>query len=386
MKVDWLIVGAGFTGATVAERLATELNQKVLVIDRRFHIGGNAYDYFDAAGLMVHKYGPHIFHTYSKTVWDYLSRFTEWRPYYHHVLAVVEGKKVPLPFNLNSLASLFPDRYARKLEDLLVRTYGYGRKIPILRLRDHSNPDLRWLADYVYQNVFASYTQKQWELTPEQLNESVTARVPVYVSKDNRYFQDTYQAMPRQGYAELFQRMLSHPNIRLLLNCDYREIEGDIQFKRMLFTGPVDAFFDFRHGRLPYRSLRFEVSTLDQDCHQEVGTVNYPNEYDFTRITEQKYLTGQRSSKTTLVTEYPSPFIPGVNEPYYPVPQEANDHTYALYRREIESLSGKVLFAGRLADYKYYNMDQAVARALHVFQNIAAQQSNLGMSHNVVSA
>lgn len=369
MKVDWLIVGAGFTGCTLAERIATQLDQKVLLIDRRNHTGGNAYDHYDGNGILVHKYGPHIFHTNSKKVWDYLSAFTEWRPYHHHVLGVVEGKHVPVPFNLNSLEMLFPRRLAERLECALLEAYGFGVKVPILKMRENPNAELRNLADYIYKNVFYSYTVKQWDLKPDELDPSVTGRVPVYISRDDRYFQDTWQAMPRHGYSALFERMLNHRNIRVLLNTDYRELEGLAHFNRMIYTGPVDDYFDYLHGHLPYRSLRFDFVTADQERVQDAGTVNYPNDYDFTRITEQKYLTGQRSAVSTLVYEYPQPYIPGENDPYYPIPREENREQYNLYLREVEKLSGTVLLAGRLADYKYYNMDQAVARALKLFED-----------------
>ncbi len=372
MKIDWLIVGAGFTGCTLAERIATQLNQKVLLIDRRNHVGGNAYDYHNNSGILLHKYGPHIFHTNSKKVWDYLNAFTEWRPYHHHVLAVIEGRKVPVPFNLNSLRELFPQRYAERLEDALLGTYGFGVKVPILKMREHENPDLRALADYIYKNVFYGYTVKQWEMKPEELDPSVTGRVPVYISRDDRYFQDTWQAMPRHGYSAMFQKMLDHRNIRVLLNTDYKELEGMVKFNRMVYTGPVDDFFGQMHGHLPYRSLRFDFVDSPEERVQEVGTINYPNDYDFTRITEQKYLSGQKAPVSTLVVEYPQRHVPGVTEPYYPIPTEENRQQYNLYLKEIEKLKGTVLLAGRLADYKYYNMDQAVAHAFKVFEDSIA--------------
>lgn len=372
MKIDWLVVGAGFTGCVLAERIATQLNQKVLIVERRDHIGGNAYDYYDEHGVLVHKYGPHIFHTNSKKVWEYLSQFTEWRFYYHQVLAVVDGKKIPVPFNLNSLYALFPPKYAEKLEELLIKHYGFGVKVPILKMRESAEGDLRFLADYIYEKVFYGYTLKQWELRPEELDPSVTGRVPVYISRDNRYFQDRYQAMPRNGYTEMFRRMLRHPKIKILLNTDYREILGEVKFNRMIYTGPIDEFFDYVYGPLPYRSIRFEFMTLNQELYQEVGTVNYPNEYDFTRITELKHLSGQQLPKTTIVIEYPEQYIPGKNEPYYPVPREENRELYEKYLKEAEKLKDEVLFAGRLADYRYYNMDQAVARALTLFRNEVA--------------
>ena len=368
MKLDWLIVGSGYSACVLAERIANELGQKVLLVEKRNHIGGNAYDHYNEHGILVHKYGPHIFHTKSKKVWDYLSQFTEWRPYYHHVLGVVEGKKVPIPFNLNSLYALFPPHYAEKLEDLLLENFGFGVKVPILKLRESAVGELKFLANYIYDNVFYRYTVKQWNLKPEELDRAVTGRVPVYISRDNRYFQDPYQAMPKHGYTEMFNRMLDHPNIKILLNTDYREVINDIKFNRMVYTGPIDTFFDYSHGELPYRSLRFQFDTLDQEWYQEVGTVNYPNEYDITRITEQKHLSGQTLPKSTLVMEYPQAYVPGENDPYYPIPREENRMKYDLYLKEVEKLNGSVIFAGRLAEYKYYDMDQATLRALSLFE------------------
>ena len=371
MKVDWLIVGAGFTGSTLAERIATQLAQRVLLVERRKHIGGNAYDYIDADGTLVHKYGPHIFHTNSDKVWKYLSAFTEWRPYEHHVMAVVDEQTIPVPFNLNSLDRLFPDACARRLEAMLAAAYGYGTKVPILKLRENSNQQLRQLADFIYEKIFYGYTLKQWELRPEDLAPSVTARVPVSISRDNRYFDDTYQAMPQLGYTALFRKMLAHPNIEIALGTDYREVLGSVTANRVIFTGPIDEFFDYVHGPLPYRSLRFEFTSLRQEWYQEVGTVNYPNDHQFTRITEQKRLTGQTLDTTTLVREFPLKYVPGENEPYYPIPRECNHEILDRYLCEARKLKGTVLFAGRLGDYKYYNMDQAVGHALKLFKDIA---------------
>lgn len=369
MKVDYLIVGAGFTGATLAERLAAA-GKRVLVVDRRNHIGGNAYDEMDPHGVLVHRYGPHIFHTNSKKVFDYLSRFTEWRPYYHRVRAVVEGKEVPLPFSLATLRALFSPRLADRLEEKLIARFGYGARVPILRLREEEDPDLRFLADYVYKNVFEGYTLKQWGLRPEELSPSVTARVPVLVSHDTRYFQDAYQAMPKEGYTALFRRMLAHPNIKLLLQADWKEVEREVKFARLVFTGPIDEFFGYLHGPLPYRSLRFRIENLPLAYFQPVAQVNYPNDQPFTRVTEFKHLTGQAYLPHTTVTyEYPEAYEPGRNEPYYPVPREENEERYRLYLEEAKKLKG-VYFAGRLGDYRYYNMDQAVARALKLFEEI----------------
>lgn len=368
MKVDYLIVGAGFSGSILAERIANELNKKVLIVDRRNHIGGNAYDFYDENGILVHRYGPHIFHTNSKKVWDYLSRFTQWRIYYHKVLAVVEGKKIPVPFNLNSLYLIFPPKYAEKCEKLLIETYGYGTKIPILKMLENSQKELKELANFIYENIFLGYNLKQWGLKPEELDPSVTARVPVFISRDDRYFQDKYQGIPSQGYTKMFENMLNHPNISILLNVDYKEIIEDVKFDRMIYTGPIDYFFDYIYGALPYRSLKFEFKTLSQEFYQEVAQVNYPNDYDFTRITEFKHMTGQKLDKTTIAFEYPETYRPEENEPYYPVPKDENLEIYSKYTKEVKKLSNIVYFVGRLADYKYYNMDQIVARALNVFE------------------
>lgn len=373
MKFEWLIIGAGYSACVLAERIASQLEQRVLIVEKRNHIGGNAYDYYNEHGHLVHKYGPHIFHTKSRPVWNYLSQFTQWRPYYHHVLGVVEGKKVPIPFNLNTLYALFPPRYAEKLELLLLEHFGFGKKVPILQLRESSSGDLAFLADYIYDNVFLHYTQKQWNLKPEELDSGVTARVPIYISRDDRYFQDPYQAMPKQGYTEMFRRMIDHPNIKVLLNTNYREVIDDISFNRAICTGPIDEFFDYVHGEMPYRSLRFHFETHDQEHYQEVGTVNYPNDYDITRITEQKYLTGQVSPKTTLVKEFPQVYVPGRNDPYYPIPRAENRDRLSSYLQEVKKLNSSVLFAGRLAEYKYYNMDQAVTRALGIFDKEVAR-------------
>jgi UDP-galactopyranose mutase len=364
---DWLIVGAGFTGAVMAERIATELDQSVLVIDRRDHIAGNAYDSLEN-GLLLHRYGPHIFHTNSERVWTYLSRFTAWRPYFHHVLGVVDGRQVPVPFNINSILALFPPRMADRLCDSLVTRFGFGQKVPILTLRAEVDPDLRFLADYVYARVFAGYTLKQWGMRPEELSPGVTARVPIFVSRDDRYFQDRYQAMPRGGYTALFRRLLDHPRITVELNVEYREALAAGRHDRVVFTGPIDEFFDYAHGPLPYRSLRFE-RRIETPAHGlPVGTVNYPNEFDFTRITDQRHLSAEPDAQPFLIVEYPERYVPGVNEPYYPIPTSATSALLDRYLQDAAGLDGRVFFAGRLGDYAYYNMDQACGRALAMFE------------------
>ena len=374
--VDWIVVGAGFTGATVAERIAAGLDQRVLVVERRDHVAGNAFDRTHedgvGAGIVYHKYGPHIFHTNSKTVWDYLSRFTEWRPYYHEVLAVVEGRQVPVPFNLDSIAALFPGYLAERLSRAVVDGYGFGKKIPILKMRESGDEDIRFLADYVYRHVFESYTAKQWSLRPDELDPSVTARVPFHASRDPRYFQDTYQAMPRHGYTAMFERMLSHPNIEVALNTEFQDVRRRHGRAKIVFTGPIDEYFEYSHGALPYRSLRFVRHVQDVALAQPVGTVNYPNDFDFTRITEMKRLTGQDCRGTLLMEEYPEAYEAGRNEPYYPIPTPANRERLAPYLAAAQRLDGQVWFAGRLGDYAYYNMDQACARALALFEKTLA--------------
>jgi UDP-galactopyranose mutase len=372
---DWIIVGAGYTGSVMAERLATQLDQTVLVVDRRDHIGGNAFDHVDESGILIHKYGPHIFHTNSQRVWEYLSAFTDWRKYSHKVLAEVDGQRVPVPFNLTSLRMLFsPDRAAR-LQRLLVGQYGMDTKVPVLRMRKDATGELRELADFIYEKVFYNYTVKQWGLTPDQLSPSVTARVPIHISFDDRYFQDTYQAMPLEGYTAMFRRMLAHRNITVMLGADYRQLGSSIAWKRMLYTGPIDTYFGDMHGTLPYRSLRFDSQTLQKERFQPVGQLNYPNEHEFTRITEFKHMTGQIADHTSIMREYPQEHIPGKTEALYPIPRDECRAQYALYEEEARKLDGSVIFAGRLADYQYYNMDQVVGRALSVFEQEVARDT-----------
>lgn len=366
MKVDWLVVGAGFTGAVLAERIASQLEQKVLVIDRRKHIAGNAFDSYDEHGILVHRYGPHIFHTNSERVWTYLSQFTPWRLYHHKQLAQVEGNLVPIPFNLNAIQQIFSRRLADRLEEKLLLHFGHGARVPILRLRENDDPDLRFLADYVYKNVFEGYTKKQWGVLPEELDPSVTARVPVVVSRDDRYFADRFQGIPKYGYTRLFERMLSHANIKIGLGVAWGEAETTVTFKRAVFTGPIDEFFDFCYGRLPYRSLRFVHEHQLRPHAQPAGVVTYPSEQSYTRTTEFKWLTGQVHPATTIAYEYPQPYVQFENEPYYPIPAPEHRELYERYRSEATKRRS-IIFAGRLADYKYYNMDQAVARALAVF-------------------
>lgn len=374
-----IIIGAGYAGLVLAERLASQENEQVLVIEQRNHIGGNAYDHFDKHGVLVHKYGPHIFHTRSKEVWDYLFQFTEWHYYEHRVLAKIDGKEVPIPFNLNTIAEVFPSNMADRIQQKLVKLLGYNVKVPILKLREQDDEDLKFLADYVYEKVFLHYTLKQWGIGPEDLDPTVTGRVPVYISRDNRYFQDKYQGLPKFGYTEMFKKMADHPNIHLLTNTRYQDVltiseEGNTLFGqpfngKIIYTGMIDELFDFCYGELPYRSLRFEYDTYDMNYKQSVGQLNSPNGYDFTRITEFKYLTGQQHPKTTLAREYPEAYKRGENTAYYPIIADENQKKYKQYKKRAEALQN-VHLVGRLAEYKYYDMDGVVATALKLYKKL----------------
>jgi UDP-galactopyranose mutase len=359
---DYLVVGAGFAGSVIAERLADASDARVLIVDKRPHIGGNAYDHYDEAGILVHKYGPHIFHTNSRDVFDYLSRFTEWRPYQHRVRAWVDGQLVPIPINLDTVNRLYGlNLTSFELEDFFAKVA-------------EARPSIRTSEDVIvskvgrelYEKFFRNYTRKQWGLDPSELDAGVTARVPVRTNRDDRYFTDNYQAMPLHGYTRMFERMLTHPNIKIMLNTDYRDIESVIPFREMIYTGPIDEFFDFRFGKLPYRSLEFRFETVDREVFQEAPVVNYPNENPYTRCTEFKYLTGHVHPRTSLVYEYPR----AEGDPYYPVPRPENTTMYREYQALAER-TPDVYFSGRLATYKYYNMDQVVAQSLALYKKIA---------------
>jgi UDP-galactopyranose mutase len=361
---DYLVVGAGFAGATIAERLAAHAGKSVLICDKRPHIGGNAYDHFDEAGVLIHKYGPHIFHTNSHEVFAYLSRFTAWRPYQHRVRASVDGQLVPIPINLDTINQLYGTAFTSFELEGFFASMAEERK----PLKTSEDVIVSKVGRELYEKFFRNYTRKQWGLDPSELDASVTARVPVRTNRDDRYFTDTYQAMPLQGYTRMFERMLSHPNIRILLNADYREIKSMIPHQHLIYTGPVDEYFDYCFGRLPYRSLRFEWETRDVAVAQPAPVINYPNDHLYTRVTEFKYLSGQDHPKTTLVYEYPT----DQGDPYYPVPTPENAALYARYQQLAEATSD-VVFLGRLGTYKYYNMDQVVAQALAVYARMAGQ-------------
>ena len=359
---DFLIVGAGFAGSVIAERLARAAGKKVLVIDRRTHVGGNAYDHYNEDGLLVHRYGPHVFHTNSHEVFEYLSRFTEWRQYQHRVLACVDGMLLPIPINLDTINRL----YNLDLDASGVERFLEAKAEKRGRLLTSEDVVLAKVGRDLYEKFFRNYTRKQWGLDPSQLDASVTARVPVRTNRDDRYFTDTYQAMPRHGFTRMFENMLDHPNIEVALGMDYREAERAVPHRELVFTGPVDEYFDCRFGRLPYRSLEFRHVTLDKQVYQSAPVVNYPNDFLYTRVTEFKYLTGQEHSKTAVVYEYPR----AEGDPYYPVPRPENAELYRKYKALADKTRG-VHFVGRLATYKYYNMDQVVAQALTAFRKMA---------------
>jgi len=367
-----VVVGAGLSGATLAERIATQLGQSVLVVERRDHVAGNAHDAVDDAGVRVHRYGAHIFHTVSHRVWTYLSQFTDWLPYTHRVLGHVDGATVPLPFNLTTLHALLPPGDAAHVERRLVDEVGGGGRIPVLALLEHDDPALRSLGALVYDKVFLRYTTKQWGYRPEEIDRSVTGRVPVVVSRDDRYFRDRYQGIPTDGYTAMVARMLDRPGIAVETGVDFRDVVDRVRHDRVVYTGPLDEFFDHAYGPLPYRSLRFEHRTLGVDRHQAAAVVNYPDDRPYTRVIEHAHFADQHLGATTVTYEYPEAHVPGSNEPYYPLPTPDSRRRYARYAEAAAELAGKVVFSGRLADYRYYDMDQAVAHALTVFRNVIA--------------
>ena len=373
MQYDWIIVGAGMTGAVAARTLA-EAGKNVLVLEKREHIAGNAYDELDREGVLIHRYGPHIFHTNDEEVWQFLSRFTQWRTYRHKVLAEIDGEYMPVPFNLNSMVIAFGFRKAEQMKKVLLEKYGEGSNVSIMELRAAEEPLLRELAEFVYENVFKYYTVKQWGVKPEEIDPSVTARVPVRISKENGYFTDKYQGMPLNGYTPMFASMLEHPAITLRLNADARDLltleEGKILVEgvpfegKVLYTGPLDELFGYAYGRLTYRSLDFVFETLKKEYAQLCGTVNYTVSENYTRITEFKHLTGQKCPVTTVMKEYSKP-CGETDIPYYPVSNEETRALYARYLSEAEKYPALVL-GGRLGEFRYYNMDAAAASALHL--------------------
>ena len=361
-----MIVGAGFAGSTLGERLASQAGQRVLVIDRRPHMGGNAYDERDRAGILVHRYGPHIFHTNSEDVFAYLSRFTAWRPYEHRVLTSVDGKLLPMPINLDTVNRYFGLSLQSEEMDPFLATL----RPPVATVRTSEDVVVSRVGRELYDKFFRGYTRKQWGLDPSQLDASVAARVPARSNRDDRYFTDRFQVMPRDGYTAMFERMLDHPGITLMLGIDFRELTPAIRYDDLVFTGPVDEYFDYCYGALPYRSLRFKHVTLPQQRLQDVAVVNYPNDHAYTRITEYKHLTGQCHPYTSISYEYAQ----AEGDPYYPIPPPENTRLYAKYKLRAEAIPN-VHFVGRLGTYKYYNMDQVVAQALTTYARMQGTSS-----------
>jgi UDP-galactopyranose mutase len=367
---DYLIVGAGFAGAVLAERLASQAGKRVLIIDRRNHIGGNAYDHYNDDGILIHKYGPHIFHTNCDRIFAYLSQFTSWRFYEHRVLAHVDGKLLPIPINRDTVNRLYN---LNLVSDEQVEKFFQSQAESIKQVRTSEDVVVSRVGRDLYEKFFRGYTRKQWGMDPSELDASVTSRVPTRTNTDDRYFGDKHQFMPLHGYTRLFERMLAHPNISIMLNADYRKIKEEVRFRQLIFTGPVDEYFDYCYGKLPYRSLNFKHETVEEANVLPVAVVNYPNDNNYTRVTEFKQLSGQEHNKSALVYEFPT----AEGDPYYPIPKAEYTALYNRYKELADRTAG-VLFVGRLATYKYYNMDQVVGQALATFEKLMAQ-SELGI-------
>lgn len=359
MKFKYVVVGAGLAGLTIAERIANILNEKVLIIEKRGHIGGNVYDSYNEDGILIHNYGPHIFHTNDTEVYEYLSQFTQWNNYWHRVLSYVDGNLVPMPISVETINKL----YNLNLSCDEVEDYLRENAVKVDQVTTSKDVAISKVGIDIYEKMFMNYTKKQWGIDPSQLDTSVISRIPVRTNRDTRYFADKYQGMPKHGYTKLCEKMATNPNIKILLNTDYKEVIDDIGFDKLIYTGPTDYFYDYEFGKLSYRSIDFKFETYDQESFQESSVVNYPNDYDFTRITEFKKLTSQKHDKTVILKEYPS----SVGEPYYPFPTKEHKEHFQKYEQKMKN-EKDVIFLGRLAEYRYYNMDAVVRSALDVFQ------------------
>lgn len=369
MNIENLIVGCGLSGIVLANRIANELNEDVLIIDKKNHIGGTCYDFKNEFGITIHKYGPHIFRTDNKEIWDYLSKYTEWKPYIHKVHGLIDGIEVPIPFNLNSLYLVFSPYMAKELEGKLLKHFRYGSKTTILELRKSKDDDLKLLADFVYEKVYLNYTIKQWDLKPEQMDGSVIGSVPINISRDDRYFRCKYQGMPLHGYSEMFNKMLNNKKIKILLQTDYKEVNQQIKYKRLFYTGSIDEYFDYLYGELPYRSVDFKFKTYLKANIQNTSVLNYPNNYDFTRSTEYKKFLDETYLFSTIGYEYPLYYKDGENERIYPIINGTNSFTYSKYLIESEKYKN-IYFLGRLGSYKYLDMERTIKQAFEVFLNI----------------
>ena len=362
-----LVVGAGFSGAVIANLIADKLNEKVLIIDKKNHIAGNCYDYRDKKGIMIHQYCSHIFHTDNQKVWEFITQFTDFNNYEHKVLGMIDGIETHIPFNINTLYDVFPREKANRLEKKIITLYGSEVKIPILEFLKQDDEELKELANYVYEKIFLYYTTKQWGVAPSSVDGAVTARVPVYISKDNRYFQDKYQGIPTNGYTEVVKKLLNHPNIEIRLNTDYKNLTEN--YNRVFYTGAIDEFFNYELGQLPYRSVYFEFEEHDKEFYQNNSVVNYPCSENYTRIHEYKYYLNDKSKNTVIAKEYSENFELGKNERYYPIPKDENKELYEKYLEKAKDLKN-VYFFGRLGYYKYYDMDKAIARSIEVFESL----------------
>jgi UDP-galactopyranose mutase len=368
-KYDYLVVGAGFAGAVLAERLAEESGRTCLVVDRRDHIAGNAFDKVDPSGILIHTYGPHYFRTNSKRVVDYLSRFTQWHQVTYQVLVWTDGKYWQFPINLNTFEQyLGRPSTTEEMEATLAK---WREDFP--NPKNSEEMVLSQVGRKFYEMFFKNYTKKQWKRDPSQLDASVCGRIPVRTNRDNRFVTETFQALPQDGYTAMFEKILRHPRITVRLNTDYRQLPPTVKYERMIYTGMIDEFYNFSEGRLPYRSMRFEAETLSQEFFQPAMQVNYPNDHEYTRVVEIKHATGQKSPVTTIVREYPEDFGPG-KEAYYPVPAPDSKKLYEKYAAKAK-IEKNVTFVGRLATYRYYNMDQVVAMALTEFDKLKGSET-----------
>ena len=363
-KFDFLIVGAGFAGAVLAERIASQLGKTCLIIEKRHHIGGNAYDHYDAAGVLVHDYGPHYFRTNSQRIVDYLSQFTEWREVDYKILSWTHGRFWHFPINLNTFEQLIGGPSTSEEMEAQLAEW----RVKIDSPKNSEEVIVSQVGWKLYEMFFKNYTRKQWQRDAKDLDPSVCGRIPIRTNRDDRYLSERFQALPKDGYTKMFQKMLSHPKIEVRLNTDFRDAREQVRYKHLIYTGPIDEYFDHCFGPLPYRSLRFEPETLSQEYFQPAMQVNYPNDHDFTRIVEIKHATGQKLPSTTIVREYPQDFGPG-REPYYPIPAPDAKALYSKYAERASS-ERNVGFVGRLATYRYYNMDQVIGMALAEFDHI----------------
>jgi UDP-galactopyranose mutase len=381
VNYDYVVIGAGLAGAVIAERIARVLKKNVMIIEKRNHIGGNCYDEHDAHGILIHKYGPHLFHTDSKRAWQYLSSFTKWHTYHHRVLVNINGKNVPLPVNFTSLRQLFDKGKAAVFEKFLIDEYGADQKIPVLELKNSRHRELHTLADFIIKNIYMNYSQKQWGASFDSLGKTVTERVPIFTGTDVCYFLDRYQGLPEHGYTALIEKMIDNSRIKILLNTDYREVlsfddtSGELElcgckFNGILInTGKIDEFLNYKFGELPYRSMKLHFETYPVTFYQENSVINYPGALKLNRITEFKHLTGQKIDCTTIAREYPEDHHKNFNDPYYPIPHRTYLDLYEKYKNGFKGFDN-IIMLGRLGEYRYYDMDQVVLRALDVFEEI----------------